>query len=134
MQKSNKIIYSNESALFLNNLSERTPFNHSVTFPSDSCIPKSIELECECYYIKPEYHDLGLTTKKTTFGSEVRCYNAERTICDIIRSRRRINEEDLINAIKNYVNSKDKDLNLLNDYASKLKVSKILRQYLEVLL
>jgi hypothetical protein len=64
----------------------------------------------------------------------VRCYNSERTICDIIRSRSNIDEETLISSIKMYATSKNKDLNLLGEYAKIFKVQKILKGYLEVLL
>ena len=134
MLRSDKIIFSHDTALFLNGLSERTPFEHTVTIPSNSVLSDVLMEECNCYYVKPELYELGIVIKKTTFGNEVRCYNAERTICDLIRSRSRMDEETVINAIKNYAAYKDKDLNRLATYAEKFRVSKILKQYMEVLL
>ncbi|MBQ9887469.1 MAG: type IV toxin-antitoxin system AbiEi family antitoxin domain-containing protein [Lachnospiraceae bacterium] len=134
MLRSEKIIFSHETALFLNDLSERTPFIHSVTIPSNAALPHSIKEECNCYYIKPKLHQVGLITKRNTFGNEVRCYNAERTICDLLRSRSRLDEEMVISAIKNYVASDTKNLNLLAVYAEQFKIGKTLRGYLEVLL
>ena len=64
----------------------------------------------------------------------MRCYNAERTVCDIIRSRNRLDEETVISAIKNYAVSKEKDLNLLAEYATMFGIEKILKRYMEVLL
>jgi predicted transcriptional regulator of viral defense system len=134
MLRSSKIIFSHDTALFLNGLSERTPFRHTVTIPSDSALPASIKGECNCFYIKPELHRLGMIEKKTTFGNNVRCYNMERTICDFLRSRNRCDEETLISAVKNYAVSKDKNLSVLSDYAKRLRVGKALKHYLEVLL
>ena len=134
MLRTDKIIFSHDTALFLNGLSERTPFEHTVTIPSNSVLSDVLMEECNCYYVKPELYELGIVIKKTTFGNEVRCYNAERTICDLIRSRSRMDEETVINAIKNYAAYKDKDLNRLATYAEKFRVSKILKQYMEVLL
>lgn len=134
MLRSEKIIFSHDTALFLNGLSERTPFEHSVTIPSNTVLSDSLKEECNCYYIKPELHHLGIVWKKTTFGNEVRCYDIERTICDLLRSRNRIDEEMVISAVKNYVALKDKDLNRLATYAEKFKVSKIVKRYMEVLL
>ncbi|WP_425057941.1 hypothetical protein SCACP_25160 [Sporomusa carbonis] len=134
MLRSSKIIFSHDTALFLNGLSERTPFRHTVTIPSDSALPASIKDECTCFYIKPELHRLGMIEKKTTFGNTVRCYNMERTICDFLRSRNRCDEETVISAVKNYVVSKGKNLNLLADYAKRLRVEKALKRYMEVLL
>jgi predicted transcriptional regulator of viral defense system len=134
MLRSSKIIFSHESALFLNGLSERTPFKHTVTIPSDSALPKSIKDECTCFYIKPELYSLGMIEKKTTFGNIVRCYNKERTVCDLLRNRNRSDDETVIAAIKNYAASVDRDLNVLSSYAERLRVSKELKKYMEVLL
>ena len=134
MLRSSKIIFSHDTALFLNGLSERTPFRHTVTIPSDSALPASIKGECNCFYIKPELHRLGMIEKKTTFGNNVRCYNMERTICDFLRSRNRCDEETLISAVKNYAVFKDKNLSVLSEYAKRLRVEKSLKHYLEVLL
>lgn len=134
MLRSDKIIFSHDTALFLNGLSERTPFIHSVTIPSNTKLSNLLREECVCYYIKPELHQVGVIKKKNTLGNEVRCYNAERTICDLLRSRNRLDQETVISAIKNYVVSSDKDLNLLAVYASQFGVDKILKKYMEVLL
>ena len=134
MLRSGKIIFSHDTSLYLNGLSDRTPFVHSVTIPNNTRVSKVIQEECVCYYIKPELHQIGMTIRKTTLGNEVRCYNAERTICDLLRSRNRLDEETVIGAIKNYAASSDKDLNLLAVYACKFRVDKELKRYMEVLL
>ncbi len=134
MLRSEKIIFSHDTALFLNGLSERTPFEHSVTIPSNAVLSDVLREDCNCYYIKPELFELGMVRKKTSFGNEVRCYDAERTICDLLRSRNRMDEETVISAIKNYAAYSDKDLNRLAAYAEKFRVAKILKQYMEVLL
>ena len=134
MLRSKHIIFSHETALFLNGLSDRTPFIHAVTSPSTAAMPTTIKEKCKCYYVKPELHKMGLTERKTTLGNTVRCYDPERTICDILRSRSRIDEETVIAAIKNYGDYKNKNLQKLAEYAEKLRVSKQVKGYLEVLL
>lgn len=134
MLRSEKIIFSHDSALFLNGLSERTPFEHSVTIPSNAVLSDVLREDCKCYYIKPELFEVGMVRRKTTFGNKVRCYDAERTICDLLRSRNRMDEETVISAIKNYAAYDGKDLNRLAVYAEKFRVAKILKQYMEVLL
>lgn len=134
MLRSGKIIFSHDTALFLNGLSERTPFTHSVTIPSNRKLSNTLQDECVCYYIKPELHQVGAVIRKTTLGNEVRCYNAERTICDLVRSRNRLDEETVISAIKNYAVSPEKNLNVLAVYASQFGVDKVLKRYMEVLL
>lgn len=134
MLRSENIIFSHDTALFLNGLSDRTPFEHSITIPQNASLPRTLIGECVCYYIKPELHSLGMIKKKTTMGNEVRCYDPERTICDLLRSRNRLDEEMVISAMKNYAAYKEKDLNKLGSYAEKFRVTSILKRYLEVLL
>lgn len=133
-KRSDKIIFSHETALFLHGISDRTPFEHTVTAPS-GCIPSAaIKSECKVYYIKPELFELGKTMLKTPAGNEVGAYDLERTICDVIRSRNKLGTETFLAALKMYAASPKKNLNKLNTYAKKMRVEKVLRQYLEVLL
>ena len=134
MLRSENIIFSHESALFLLELTERTPFEHSVTIPSDTSLPESVSGECKCYYIQPKLHLLGMIYAKTTFGNQVRCYNAERSICDLLRSRNRMDEETVIGSLKKYAAWKDKNINRLSEYAVTFHIEKKLKSYLEVLL
>ena len=58
-KRSTQIIFSHETALFLHGISDRTPFEHTITAPS-GCIPSAaIKAECKVYYIKPELFKLG---------------------------------------------------------------------------
>ena len=133
-KRSTQIIFSHETALFLHGISDRTPFEHTITAPS-GCIPSAaIKAECKVYYIKPDLFDLGKTELKTPAGNLVPCYDLERTICDVIRSRNKLGTETFLAALKLYAANPKKDLNKLNSYAKKMRVANILRQYLEVLL
>lgn len=133
-KRSDKIIFSHETALFLHGISDRTPFEHTITAPS-GCIPSAaIKSECKVYYIKPELFELGKTMLKTPAGNEVQAYDLERTVCDVIRSRNKLGTETFLAALKMYAASPKKNLNKLNTYAKQMRVEKVLRQYLEVLL
>ena len=133
-KRSENIIFSHETALYLHGISDRTPFEHTVTAPS-GCIPSAaIKAECKVYYIKPELFALGKTKCKTPSGNLVPCYDLDRTVCDVIRSRNKLGTETFLAALKFYAASPKKDLNKLNTYAKKMRVSNVLRQYLEVLL
>ena len=131
---SKKLIFSHDSALFLNGISDRTPFQHSVTIPSNAALTASIKDLCTCFYIRPDLHALGRITRTTPFGHPVPCYNMERTLCDFLRSRSRCDEEMFLSALKNYAAQPNKNLNRLADYANRFRVKAPLKQYLEVLL
>ena len=134
MLRSESIVFSHESALFLHGLSDRTPFIHTISIPSNKALPGSIRDECICFYVKPEWHKIGMTEKPTTFGHLVRCYDVERTICDCLRNRNRCDEETVVSALKNYAAYDKKDLNRLSSYAEVFRVDAELRKYMEVLL
>ena len=133
-KRSAKIIFSHETALFLHGISDRTPFENTITAPS-GCVPSAaIKAECKVYYIKTELFTLGRIDKKTPAGNIVPCYDLERTICDCVRSRNKIGTETFLTALKLYAASPKKDLNKLNFYAKQMRIANVLRQYLEVLL
>ncbi|MCF0217017.1 MAG: type IV toxin-antitoxin system AbiEi family antitoxin domain-containing protein [Fibrobacteraceae bacterium] len=129
-----RMVFSHESALFLNGLSDRTPFIHAVSIPKNTSLSAAQREKCICHYVKPEFYDMGIITCKTVFGNEVRCYNAERTICDLVRAKNKTDIETLTAALKNYAASKDKNVALLGSYASSLKVIKEIQMYMGVLL
>ena len=133
-KRSEQIVFSHETALFLHGISDRTPFEHTITAPS-GCIPSAaIKAECKVYYIKRELFALGRTTLKTPAGNPVPAYDLERTVCDVIRSRNKLGTETFLSALRAYAADPKKDLNKLNEYAKKLRVANVLHQYLEVLL
>jgi len=64
----------------------------------------------------------------------IRIYDLEKSICDLVRFRNRIDIDILKEALGEYLKRRDKDLNKLNTYAKTLKISSVLSQYLEVLI
>lgn len=133
-KRSKQIIFSHETALFLHGISDRTPFEHTLTAPSGYAPSATIKAECKVYYIKPELFELGKAERPTPAGNLVPCYDLERTICDCVRSRNRLGTETFLAALKAYAADPKKDLNRLNDYATRMRVASVLRRYLEVLL
>lgn len=133
-KRSDKVIFSHETALYLHGISDRTPFEHTITVPSDYIPSAAVKTECKVYYIKPELFEMGKTILLTPAGNKVPAYDLERTICDVIRSRNKLGTETFLTALKLYAANPKKDLNKLNIYAKQMRVSNILRQYLEVLL
>lgn len=132
--RSNLFVFSHETALFLHGISDRTPFEHTITAPSGKIPSKAIQAECKIYYIKPELFSLGRTTLTTPAGNKVAGYDLERTICDIVRSRNKVGSETFLSALKMYAANPKKDLNKLNAYATEMRIAGVVRKYLEVLL
>ena len=134
LARSDKMILSHESAMYLNGLAEGAPETICVTVPSDRRLSPSALGLCRCHYVKPELHGLGAVMRQTTFGNEVRCYDAERTVCDVFRSRSRMDSETVLAALRNYVASNNRDLPKLSRYARVFGIFDRLRGELEVAL
>lgn len=129
-----KIIYSHETALFLHDLTDRDPISYAVTVPAGYNIAQLRKEGFTVYSIKRELHDLGVTKLSTMFGYIVIVYGLERTICDCLRSRNRMDISVVTDAVKRYVLRKDKNLYTLMKMAETFGVSKLVRSYMEVLL
>ena len=132
--RKSRMIYSHETALFLHNLTDRDPTAYCVTVPTGYNTSKLNQDGLIVHTVKKELLDLGICTKQTIFGNDIRAYNLERTICDILRDRNKQDAAVVSDALKKYARRSDKDLNRLMKYASALRIERILRNYLEVLL
>ena len=129
-----QVVFSHESALYLWGMAEREPINCPLTVTYNYSSRYLRENNFKIYKVSEDVLSLGVVEVKTIHGNVVRTYNKERTICDLIRSRSTVEIQDFQTAIKAYVKSPDKDINLLSDYAKVFRVDKILKLYLEVLL
>jgi len=127
-------IFSHETALYLLGLASREPIHYAVTLKSGSNASGLSNQGVKVYKVKEEIFDIGVEERKSPAGHMLRVYNPERTLCDLIRSRRNIEIQDLQSAFKDYVRLKEKNIPLLMWYAKALSVEKMVRQYLEVLL
>lgn len=129
-----KMLYSHETALFLHDLTDRDPLAYCVTVPTGYNTSKLNQDGLIVHTVKKELLELGICSKQTAFGNEVKVYDMERTICDILRDRNNQDAAVVSDALKKYVRRQDKDLNKLMKYAGLLRIEKVLRIYLEVLL
>ena len=128
------MFYSHETALFLHELTDRDPLAYCVTVPSGYNTSRLLQEGLIVRTIKKELFEVGVCTRQTVFGSDVKTYDMERTICDILRDRNNQDAAVVSDALKRYVQRKDKNLNRLMKYAGLFQVEKVLRPYLEVLI
>lgn len=132
-RRAGKIVFSHETALYLHDMAERAPLKHAVTIPANSKLSPALGADLKIYYVKPEFHDIGKCTLPSKWGHDVVAYNAERTVCDILRSRSRIDTQTFAAALKNYTAGHGQNWKLLMEYAEVFRVTKLIHQYLEVL-
>lgn len=134
IKKSKNAVFSHATALYLHNLSDRTPLNYDITVPSGYNGSLQKDNNINLFYIKKDLLELGLVNVNSPFGMKIRVYDAERTICDIIKNKNRIDKEILSKALKSYSSLKEKDLNKLFKYADRMNIRKKVMEYMEVLL
>ena len=130
-QKNQAAIFSFVSALYLHDLVDSFPYDIDVTVYSGyntHRFPSTVKP----HYIKKELHELGKTEATTKMGNKVYCYDKERTICDLIANRKKIDSEIFTYALRNYIKSNDKDIEMLKEYAVKMGIEDRVREILEV--
>jgi len=132
--KNQRIIYSHETALYLHDLTDRDPIVWTVTVPYGYNASHLRKEGVKVYTVKKDLYLMGVTEAKTVHGRQIKTYNRERTICDIVRNRNNMDVAILNEAIKRYLGNKEKNISLLMKYAQELEVQNILRKYVEILL
>ena len=65
-------------------------------------------------------------------GFNIRLYDVERCVCDAVKFRNKVGMDICSEIINNYLERPDRNLSKLMDYARRLRVGKILEQYLQV--
>ncbi|MBQ4263222.1 MAG: type IV toxin-antitoxin system AbiEi family antitoxin domain-containing protein [Bacilli bacterium] len=111
-----KIIYSHMTALYFHNLSIKAPndsFDVTVTKKYNSQKLKKHNV----FYVDEEYYNVGVVELETPQGNKIKAYDIERCICDIIRSKKRMDMEHVKYSIKEYLRRKDNNLIKLSKYA-----------------
>ena len=127
-------IFSHETAAYLLDLTDRTPLFYSVTVPAGYNATSLKASGVKVYFVNRELYQLGSITLKSPHGNDIKTLNLERTVCDVLRSRNQVDIQQINEVLKRYVKKKEKDLDLLYNYARQFRVQKIVREYIEVLL
>lgn len=87
----------------------------------------------EFHFISEPLINLGVE-ERTVSGYKVKVYNLERSVCDAIKYRNKIGKDVCSEVVNNYLALSSRNLTLLMEYASKLRVTKTLEKYLEITL
>jgi len=85
------------------------------------------------YYWVIQTFELGKTIAEIN-GAKVTVYDIERSVCDAVKFRNKIGTDIMSEILRNYSSRKDKNLDKLLKYASKLRIAKTMSQYLQIIL
>lgn len=126
------IIYSHMTALYFHGLSiEASTDVYDITVKRSY---NSAHLrKHNVFYVDNDIYELGLVEVETPMGNKVKAYDVERCICDIIRSKNRMDFNLVKSCVKKYIRRKDKDFVKLYLYAEKFGIKKVVMNYIDLL-
>jgi len=131
--KNSKLIFSAYTSAYLLGLTTRDSDVFSVSAPLNYNNPKLQHVH-SVVREKKNIYSLGLSEANTAFGNPVKIHDAERTVCDLFSPKYAGDRFVQVEALKNYLQSADKNLVKLFEYAKLLCVYNELRMRIEVLL
>ncbi len=132
--KSKNAVYSHETALYLHNLSDRVPLRLNITVPIGYGGNLQQNDNVSLHYVNKKILNLGVETIKSPFDNDIRCYDVERTICDIIKDKYNLDKEIYTKALKWYAKRKEKDILKLNKYAEALNIKEEVIEIMRIIL
>lgn len=112
-----------ETALFYYRYSDRNPAEWNIAINKNASRQRTkIDYPfVKAYRVEPSLLYIGATKGEIDL-SEVRIYDRDRTICDVLRNMNRMDKEIFNKAIQSYVSDPQKNIPNLMEYAQQLKV------------
>lgn len=122
-----------ETALFFYGYSQRTPAQWNIAIDKNSSRQRlKIDYPAiRAYRVEPNLLLLGDVKGNVDF-EDVRIYDRDRTICDVLRNRNRMDREIFNLAIQSYVKDQKKDIPNLIEYARVLRVQRKMKDLIGV--
>lgn len=132
-RKSKNVIYSNATALYLHGFSNRLPIKYDITINNGYNGTLQKDSHVNLFYTKKELLNLGVIDYQLDSGVVIKVYDLDKTICDIIKNKNRMDAEIFNKAIREYFYSKKKNTLKLYEYAKKMNIYNKVRNTFEVL-
>lgn len=114
-------------------LSDFVPPEHHIAIEKSKKVSLPDYPPIKLYYWSEKYWKIGI--RKIQIGdTAMHIYEKEKAVCDAIKFRNKIGKETEKEVLKNYLKSKDRNINQLLYYAELLRVEKRLKTYLNIML
>lgn len=128
-------IFSYDTALYFLGLCETVPSVYHITVCRGYNGKLNHNGNVKLHFIKKKILELGKIEIKSPQGQIIACYNAERSICDLLKNKDKEDLETVKYAITEYLRDKqNRDLPKLVEYSKILNVEEEVNRYLEVLM
>ena len=124
------IIYSYNTALYMLNLSNKVSDKKDITINNR----KRVVGDYNIHYVSDKYYDIGIIEINTMFGNSIKVYNAERCICDMLKSEKDFDLELQNRVLDYYFSSKDKNIELLLEYSKIFNIYEKVNTIVEVMM
>lgn len=133
-----KGIFSNETALYIHDLTDKFPYTVWMNFPVGYKLPKNVPdylqntvvRQVSERYLNLEIIDVPVSASKHA----IRVYSKEKTLCDIVKKKNVVEQEVINKAFKRYLSSKERDVGKLIQVAKEMRAEKQVRTIVEVLI
>ncbi|MBR5901315.1 type IV toxin-antitoxin system AbiEi family antitoxin domain-containing protein [bacterium] len=134
-EKSQKLIFSFGTALFLWNLSDRAPHTIDITVPQgyNTARLKNSDPNLRFHYASQKKWEIGITKTRTPNGNLVNLYDKERCIIDLVKAKQKTEKQLYLQALKEYFSDPSANISKLLKYAKLFNQENIIRNYLEIL-
>jgi len=123
-----KTIFSRFTALYFYDLTEIYPSNFDLTtdyyYHVEEISKNHIVMKCNKKLL-----NLGLIEVETPMGNKVKAYDPERCICDLVKYRYKLDEEQVKKSVKMYLKTKTKDVLKLSKYAKAMGINDKVMEY-----
>lgn len=121
------------SALSFYELTTVNPWKYHVAVHRDAHKPTLPEYPpIELFYFSETQYEVGMKEVEID-GGTINIYDPEKTICDCVRYRKKIGQDIVKEALREYVNSRERNIDKLIQSARETRISGLIKQYLEVL-
>lgn len=126
-----KAVFSYETALHLLGVSDKIPQGMDVTVYYSykfNEVPTTVNI----HYVNKEIHGLGVVEARTMFNNPVRVYSYERTLCDFIAHKDKMDREVYVKLIRSYSKYAKRDIHALYEIATGMGIDKEVKALMEV--
>jgi len=132
--KNKETIFSNETALYLHGLMEKEPERTCVSVKRGYNASHLIKRGIKPYFVRQELFEKGVSVVKTPLGNEVRVYDIDRTVCEMVQRKDEMDIQVFQTALKEYMSGNTKNIHRLMIYAQLFGLERKMRDYTEILL
>lgn len=129
-KKYSNVVFSYNTAFYILNLISEVPSDIDIT----TIRGKRIIGNYNIHYVTEKNFEIGLVEVLSPFGNPVKVYNAERSICDMLRSENQFNLELQNKILDYYFNSNSKNIDKLIEYSKKFNIYEKVKTIVEVML